>query len=209
MKFNFKIFILAAVVVIAVFSLFQINSENEAAKIKSQSGEKETYEKGIQKIRLDKDELLEHDKDSPIEDKTKFKGLNYYAIDPEFKVEATLDLLVSNQKIRIQMTGGETVEFEAYANATFELEGKKCALKIYKNEEGGLFLPFREETNKSETYGGGRYLDLNIDEVKDRKILIDFNLCYLPYCAYNHKFTCPVPPAENTLALAVRVGEKL
>jgi uncharacterized protein len=70
-------------------------------------------------------------------------------------------------------------------------------------------LPFKDLTSNKETYGAGRYLDFGVNEVNGNEITIDFNRAYHPYCAYNHTFTCPVPPAENTLNVAMKAGERL
>jgi uncharacterized protein len=82
-------------------------------------------------------------------------------------------------------------------------------LKIFKSEDGSLFLPFKDLTTNKETYGSGRYMDLDMSMIKKQQIEIDFNRCYHPYCAYNHTYTCPVPPAENLVNVAVKAGEKL
>jgi hypothetical protein len=71
-----------------------------------------------------------------------------------------------------------------------------------------LFLPFNDATNGTTTYGGGRYLDLEIPKEGSKKIRIDFNKAYNPYCAYNHTFSCPIPPSENNLPIAIPVGVK-
>jgi uncharacterized protein (DUF1684 family) len=197
----FLLSIFAALLAIVVYSLVG-NEEPKATQTVDN-----TYLISLQNIRKEKDNYLKTDKESPIENKANFKGLKYFEINPDFKVSAKLDILTTGQKINIAMTGGETEEYEAFANATFELEGQKCALKIFKSEDGSLFLPFKDLTTNKETYGSGRYLDMSM--IKKQQIEIDFNRCYHPYCAYNHTYTCPVPPAENLVNVAVKAGEKL
>ena len=192
-----------ALLAIVVYSLIG----NEEAK--SVVAADNTYLTTIQNQRKEKDTYLKTDKESPIENKADFKGLTYFEINTSFKVLAKLDILTTGQKINIAMTGGETEEYEAFANATFEMAGQKCALKIFKAEDGSLFLPFKDLTTNKETYGSGRYLDLDMRMIKNNQMEIDFNRCYHPYCAYNHTFTCPVPPAENLVNVAVKAGEKL
>lgn len=199
----FLLSIFAALLAVVVYSLVG-NEEPQATQIVDN-----TYLTSIQNIRKEKDNYLKIDKESPIENKADFKGLKYFEINPDFKVLAKLDILTTGQKINIAMTGGETEEYEAFANATFELKGQKCALKIFKSEDGSLFLPFKDLTTNKETYGSGRYLDLDMSMIKNQQIEIDFNRCYHPYCAYNHTYTCPVPPAENLVNVAVKAGEKL
>ena len=68
-------------------------------------------------------------------------------------------------------------------------------------------MPFRDATSGHETYGGGRYLDLPVAPMGH--YVLDFNRAYHPYCVYSEAYSCPLPPAENTMALAVRAGERL
>lgn len=199
----FLLSVFAALLAIVVYSL--VGDEEP----KATQAVDNTYLISLQNIRKEKDNYLKTDKESPIENKADFKGLKYFEINPDFKVLAKLDILTTGQKINVAMTGGETEEYEAFANATFELEGQKCALKIFKSEDGSLFLPFKDLTTNKETYGSGRYMDLDMSMIKNQQIEIDFNRCYHPYCAYNHTFTCPVPPAENLVNVAVKAGEKL
>lgn len=199
----FVAFLFLAVLALVFYSLSGSQTDEPTAE---QSG---AYINSIVSVRKDKDTFLKTNKESPIEDKANFKGLKYFDIDPAYKVSAKLDILTSEQTIKIAMTGGETEEYEAYANISFEVAGQKCALKLFKTPEGNLFLPFRDLTTNKETYGSGRYLDLSIDAIKDQHIDVDFNLAYQPYCTYNHTFTCPVPPAENFLNVTIKAGERL
>ena len=71
-----------------------------------------------------------------------------------------------------------------------------------------LFLPFNDNTNGKTSYGGGRFIDLEIPEAGSKTIVIDFNKSYNPYCAYNHKYSCPIPPSENNLNVEISAGVK-
>ena len=101
-----------------------------------------------------------------------------------------------------------------YGELTFSLEGKELKLNIYQNIElvkkkeykDHLFLPFSDLTSGHETYIGGRYIDLKIP--KGDTIAIDFNQAYNPYCAYNHKYSCPIVPLENDLQIEIKSGVK-
>jgi uncharacterized protein (DUF1684 family) len=109
------------------------------------------------------------------------------------------------------MTGGEAEYFIKYGYATFKLKDKSHKLLLLlqlnnEDEKDKLFLPFTDKTNGFETYGGGRYLDLDLE--KDDQLIIDFNFAYNPFCAYNDNYTCPVPPAENQLDIEIKAGEK-
>lgn len=203
--FKNKFFLLSVLAVIIAIFVYSFVGNEEAKPIQFVDNE---YITTIQKLRSDKDSYLKKDTASPIENKANFKGLKYFEINPAFKIIGKIDKLTSGQTINISMSGGEVEEYEAYGNLTFEIEGIKCALKIFKTPEGNLFLPFKDLTSNKETYGAGRYLDFGIDDVNDNQLTIDFNKAYQPFCAYNHTFTCPVPPAENFLNVAVKAGER-
>jgi uncharacterized protein len=204
--FKNKFFLLSVLaVVIAILAYSFVGNE----KVKPLQTLDNEYLMSIQNLRSDKDSYLKKDTASPIEDKVNFKGLKYFDVNPDFKITGKIDRVSSGQTINITMSGGDVEEYEAYGNVSFEIEGVKCALKIFKTPEGNLFLPFKDLTSNKETYGAGRYLDFGVDDVKNNEILIDFNRAYHPYCAYNHTFTCPVPPSENSLSVAVKAGERL
>ena len=98
-----------------------------------------------------------------------------------------------------------------YGALKFTLDGVECLLDTFKSlstdvDPKRLFIPFRDTTSGKETYGAGRYLEL--DENASGIYTIDFNLAYNPYCAYNIDFSCPLPPEQNTLKVAIRAGEK-
>lgn len=95
--------------------------------------------------------------------------------------------------------GNETFELTAYRNVQYR--GKP-------EMESALFIPFTDRTNGNSTYEGGRYLDVSSKDIKDGKLLVDFNLCYNPYCAYSSGYNCPIPPAENRLSIEIPVGEQ-
>ena len=110
-------------------------------------------------------------------------------------------------------TGGN---YQRYALASFILKGKPMQLTLYKSlalaqnplYSDYLFLPFTDDTNSQTTYGGGRYIDMRTGDIRDGKIIIDFNKAYNPYCAFSGGYSCPKPPDENRLAIAVEAGEK-
>jgi uncharacterized protein (DUF1684 family) len=74
----------------------------------------------------------------------------------------------------------------------------------YKNY---LFIPFTDATNGTDTYEGGRYIDLSIPDIKDTNVIVDFNKAYNPYCCYTGGYDCPIPPKENALTVAINAGE--
>ncbi|MGE0566573.1 MAG: DUF1684 domain-containing protein [Bacteroidia bacterium] len=146
------------------------------------------------------------------EERIEFKGIRHFPIDLNYRVKAKLYLLDLSDTVSFATSNGSVKYFLKYAEASFELESKKCKLYLYKRvfknsnkEVNYLFLPFKDLTSGEETYGGGRYIDLGIPD--SNQIIIDFNLCYQPYCAYSHNgWSCPIPPPENFLEVKVKAG---
>jgi len=154
--------------------------------------------------------------ESPLkeEDLANFESLDFFPIDSSFIVNATLTLHKNSEPFAMKTTTDRLPIYKVYATASFEIQGKPFSLEIYQNEklvltteyEDYLFLPFTDKTNGDSSYGGGRYLDLKLPE--GNSIIIDFNQAYNPYCAYNDKYSCPVPPKNNNLDIEVLAGVK-
>jgi hypothetical protein len=167
----------------------------------------ETYLAALQAERAEKDYYLRRDPYSPIEDRLNFAGLKYYPPDPKYRYTLPLQR-VEPEPLTFQTSSGDERIYLKIGAVQFEVEGQPAQLALYKAEDDdGLFLPFRDATSGSETYGAGRYLEpvaLANDE-----ILVDFNLAYNPYCAYSEAYSCPLPPLENWLKVPIRAGEKI
>jgi len=148
------------------------------------------------------------------EDRAKFKKLDFFPINKELIIKAAFKRTPNSLPFKMRTTTDRLPIYEKYGEAHFEVDGEKFVLSIYQNlglrEKAGyenyLFLPFTDETNGKESYGGGRYIGLEIPE--GNTILIDFNQAYNPYCAYNYKYSCPIPPKENHLAVEINAGVK-
>lgn len=147
------------------------------------------------------------------EDLKEFKGLSFYPIDLKFRVEAEF-LRTPDEKPFLMPTSTErTPEYVKFGEAHFTIDDEDFVLSLFQNtrltEDGDnnhLFLPVTDLTSGDGSYGGGRYLDLDIPE--DNKIIIDFNKAYNPYCAYNPTYSCPIPPIENDLLIRIEAGVK-
>jgi uncharacterized protein len=153
------------------------------------------------------DESLKNDKDSPVEDKSLFTGLKYYAPDSSFRLMADYQAVSDTEATNFMMTDGSKGELKKVMKATFALGGKTFTVGIFREGEN-FFLPFRDLTNGKQTYGGGRYINVAAANVKGNKIEIDFNDAHNFYCAYNHTYVCPMPPPENMIDVEIRAGEK-
>jgi uncharacterized protein len=174
----------------------------------------EQYAAEINEERKKKDVFLKEDATSPLlpEDRGGFTELKYFAPDIRYNILANLEP-VTNKQVRVLTTStSEQTRYLEYAWATFELDGKENRLLILEVMEmgpnrGKLFLAFADDTSAGETYGGGRYLDLKKIPAAT-SIELDFNKAYNPYCAYNDGYSCPLPPTENILKVAIPAGEK-
>lgn len=147
-------------------------------------------------------------------DRTDFKGLDFFPIDKAFTVEAKFTKSKNEKSFEMKTTTDRMPLYVKYGEVSFTINGENFKLNVYQNLElikrpgfkKHLFLPFSDLTSGNETYGGGRYIDLEIP--KGKTITIDFNQAYNPYCAYNPKYSCPIVPAENELLTNVNAGVK-
>ena len=148
------------------------------------------------------------------EDLKVFTSLDFYPISEKFIVEAQF-VKASKQKVfKMKTTGTRTPEYLKYGELHFKLDDKEYKLNVYQNieltkKEGYadyLFLPFSDLSCGKESYIGGRYIDMRIP--KGNTVLIDFNKAYNPYCAYNHKYSCPIVPLDNNLETEILAGVK-
>ena len=150
----------------------------------------------------------------PADVKKTFKGLRYFEPDNRFNVMAELIRLKKPETIKMGTSDGKEKEYVKFAQVRFKLLNLAYTLDVFYSTEirqrkgyaRHMFLPFKDLTNLVETYGGGRYLDL--EEPEDDLVRIDFNRAYNPYCAYSDGYSCPKVPKENYLDLRVTAGEK-
>jgi hypothetical protein len=141
--------------------------------------------------------------------RTAFAGISAYPIDPAHRVVAEFERLAEPQVAAVEMSDGEEDTAPLLGVARFRLPGQSArfALQIFLEESSSrLYVPFGDRTNRSETYGGGRFL-YGVEQ--DRSLVIDFNRACNPPCAYNPMVTCPLPPLANRLDVPVRAGERL
>jgi uncharacterized protein (DUF1684 family) len=141
-----------------------------------------------------------------------WQGLKFFPIQEKYKVKAILTPISNSPVFELPHSHQKTKPYKQYGKLKFELEGKAFELLVLEQEikkpgyENYLIVPFTDETTGKETYGAGRYLDLEKSDAKE--VWLDFNLAYNPYCAYNEAYTCPIPPKENNLSLRIEAGMK-
>ena len=148
-------------------------------------------------------------------DRANFKKLEFYDIDSEFAVQAKLDWFEKDSIFEMKTTTARLAKYRRSGVATFILDGNELELVFYQNVKGATnplykdyyFLPFKDNTNGEESYGGGRYIDLIIDE-GSADAQINFNVAYNPYCAYNDRYSCPIVPSENYINIEIKAGVK-
>lgn len=162
-----------------------------------------------------KKEFLEDDHSPLKQDDLAF--LRFYAPDPTYIVYAKFTKVDDSKGFDMQTHNGVIKKYYTYGYVTFQLKKKHLKLFVYQSEklkakegyEDYLFIPFTDETNYKETFGGGRYMDFRYKDIKNNTLKIDFNTCYNPYCAFKEGYSCPIPPKENDMTLVIRAGEKL
>ncbi|MWB96338.1 DUF1684 domain-containing protein [Flavobacterium sp. GA093] len=179
------------------------------AQIKFSKTEAEKFQKTINAEYADA-------KTSPLmeEDLKTFKALDFYPINGKYFVNAKFVKAKNEKVFEMKTTGTRTPKYIKYGTVFFTIDGKSLKLNVYRNIElsktdeykDHLFLPFSDLTSGKESYIGGRYIDLKIP--KGQTIPIDFNQAYNPYCAYNHKYSCPLVPLENDLNIEIKAGVK-
>lgn len=144
-------------------------------------------------------------------------NLDFFKPDSNYRVQGKVSLLNNQKAFKMPTYAGTTADYIRYAKVDFKLNGRSLSMTLYRSiallqhpqYKDLLFLPFTDETNNKSTYGGGRYIDLDLKTIKNGQIEIDFNKAYNPYCAYSSGYRCPIPPEENDLAIAIEAGEKL
>ncbi len=178
-----------------------------------QGGSPENYEATILKDREEKTEFMKSASGSPfLKDSIPFGQLNYFPIDETYRVKASLTSIDNKKVVLLATSDGLEQKYLEYAFAEFQLNGMNHKLLILEvmdsgPQRGKLFLAFADETSGADTYGAGRYLDLKKVPAAT-SVILDFNLAYNPYCAYNDTYSCPFPPRENILKTAIKAGEK-
>ena len=175
----------------------------------------QTYQETIKKHRQDYKEAFLKEERSPVkaEDMAYF---DFFEIDSTFRIKCTFTKTNSPDTFIIPTVDGKQKEYFKYGILTFTVKGQVQQLNIYRSlalmkmpqYKNYLFIPFKDQTNAKETYGGGRYLDIETTDIQEDVVILDFNKAYNPYCAFGDGFSCPIPPKENHLKIGIEAGEK-
>ncbi len=144
------------------------------------------------------------------------KHIHFYNIDESYRVTASFGRIKDRKGFEMNTSSGMKKHYFIYGRLTFRLAGSILHLYVYQSEplmqqekyKEYLFVPFGDATSGFESYGGGRYLEFYISDIRNNQVVLDFNKAYNPYCAYTTGYNCPIPPKENLLDVPVPSGEK-
>lgn len=174
------------------------------------------YVQEIQEYQAEQNREFADAEESPLtkEDRKEFTALEFFDINKKYRIEAKFVRTPDEKPFEMPTTTDRKPVYVKYGEAHFSLDGKSIVLNLYqsmrvlkmKGYEDYLFLPFNDQTNGFGSYGGGRFLDLKIPE--GDSVIIDFNKAYNPYCAYNDKYSCPIPPEQNKMPIEILAGVK-
>jgi uncharacterized protein len=175
----------------------------------------QSYQEAIRLHREDYKKAFLKSDHAPLK-KEDLSYLRFYEPDSSYRVVATFRSTPGSKPFDMPTYSGITKEFVKYGELHFTLTGKEYILEVYRNlalaatpiYRNHLFIPFKDPTNGQETYGGGRYLDLETTDLASGTYLLDFNKAYNPYCAYSEGFNCPIPPRANHLTIDIKAGEQ-
>ena len=173
--------------------------------------------KSTQEFRAEyKADFLEENRSPFYDHKENLQYLRFFKPKKKFRVKATFTRTPDEVPFEMATYSGMIKPYIKYGMLSFELKGKKQRMAVYQSlrlreiEEfkDYLFIPFKDFTNGEKTYGGGRYIDLKTGDIQNNELILDFNQCYNPWCAFSDGYNCPVPPLENHLQVAIKAGEK-
>jgi uncharacterized protein len=176
----------------------------------------QTYWQSMAKHRQEyKDDFLKNP-NSPLK-QADLAYLDFYNVDSTFKVKSSFMKTTDKATFKIPTSDGKQKEYFKYGTLTFTLKGQILQLNVYRSlalmkmpqYKNYLFVPFKDQTNGTETYGGGRYLDLQTADIQADTLFLDFNKAYNPYCAFANGYSCPIPPQANHLKIGIEAGEKI
>ncbi len=171
--------------------------------------EHDRYAKSLLRMRRDKDRFFSSNPRSPL-DPERRGPLCYYDPDLRYLVIATLTRFDDPQPVLLATSAGKPRPMLRYGRLDMSIEGEDVSLIAFRSaakpDSPALFVPFRDATSGNESYGAGRYLEVN--ELPQADQSVDFNLAYNPFCAYSERFVCPLPPPDNWLSVAIRAGER-
>jgi len=189
---------------IFLFCCFSLNAQSKKS-VKKSTKEFRTHYKA---------DFLKNERSPFYNKKSELKKLRFFRPKSKYRVECTFHRTPDEKPFEMATYSGKVKPFIKFGILTFKIAGKQHHLAVYQNlkykkiSPEHLFLPFKDLTCNKKTYGGGRYIDLKLTDIKGTKVTLDFNQAYNPWCAFSGGYNCPVPPKENHLPIAIKAGEK-
>lgn len=143
------------------------------------------------------------------------KYFRFFPVAQKYRVMAGFERIIDTTGFKMPTSGKISKHFFRYGILKFKIDGRQVQLTVYQSQKlmttedykDYLFIPFTDLTSGDKSYGGGRYIDILIGDIKNNTLLLDFNKAYNPYCAYTTGYNCPIPPRENDLPVAIKAGE--
>ncbi len=150
----------------------------------------------------------------PTDEIADFDSIPRYPYNPKFRVEARWEERKYEKPFKIETSDSRKAMYQKVALLHFKIGADSLQLAAYRSldlmrnpaYEDYIFLPYTDETNGFDTYGGGRYIDFIKPQEDSVIVVLDFNMSYNPYCAYNDGYSCPIPPGENNLKVKIEAG---
>jgi uncharacterized protein len=168
-----------------------------------------TPTEALVQFRAEKDDYYRSDK-SPLDpdDVASFAGLSYFPENPALRFTPTLERDAEPQTIIVETTKNKPREQRRLGWVEFDVGGQPQKLAVYEIAEDSayVFIPFRDATSGVTSYGGGRYLEV---EIENDVVNLDFNYAFAPYCAFSDRWNCSIPPSENHLSVPIEAGEMI
>ena len=169
----------------------------------------------VERNRARKERYFRENQRSPIPPELRgdaFPGLDHYDVDADYRFELELDRYDDPETVTVETTAAGEQTYRRVGRCEFDTGGEPVSLDAFEPTDGSdrLWVPFRDETSGEETYGAGRYVDLEPaeDRREDGTWTLDLNRAYNPTCAYNPAYECPLVPASNWLAVPIEAGER-
>jgi len=145
-----------------------------------------------------------------------FQGIPFYSIDEKYRVKFYFRAINDGKEFEMKTTTSRLPVYKPYGELIFKIDDQSYTLTVFQSMdmlnttgyEDYLFIPFTDKSSGEESYGGGRYIDIRIDDLYNPEFYLDFNICYNPYCAYNDRYSCPIPPSDNYIDIPILAGAK-
>jgi uncharacterized protein len=198
------------------FSALYLTSISSIAQIIPYDSEliEANYAAEIQAHRIDEEKNIRNKETTLLSDDyfERFTGLNYFPVDIKYRIAGKLTRLSKPELTNLGMIGGTPYGFMRYGKVDFFLQGNAVELQVFEfpsetSAPPAIFVPFRDATSGKDSYGGGRFMIINIP--KGEQVIVDFNLAINPICVYDPDYICPIPPLSNTVSDSITAGAKM